>query len=387
MLMATNGVIIGLTRFVQYQSFVMLFSVLAVYYFSLALKQSRWKTSGIYAGMLSWAAALLTHYDGIFIAPFALYLLYRWYMQDAGLPASTRLKRLAMPGALSALVLLSFYVPFFTSVDQSTLDYWLFRFTETSEVLKPSSSIFTFNLYNPLFSLYFYCLAGLFAFLKIKPALPALAWFLFPWIVLEVVLREPGTHIYTYLLPAFILVALGLVAFEELLVNGLGSRPGRILAIGLIVACFAFIASLDHFIFVDNTPEYPWMARRFLFWKLGGLTNPEYQVWTYGFPYYRHWDEVREYVMSHDPNGYYSTNEEKEISNYYIPMPTDIDRSGYYIHIYCPLDLKERLEKDKICYWMKNHPPVKEFKNGGLVVTQIYLMPEGDITEIRNRGY
>jgi hypothetical protein len=148
-----------------------------------------------------------------------------------------------------------------------------------------------------------------------------------------------------------------------------------------------FFSMIDHFIFIDNTPEYPWEARRVLFWTLG---NPDrtYYLWSFGFPYNRHWSEIGAYVMTHDPNGYYCTNEDKDIAGYYVPQVFDIDQSGYYIHIYNPTSFKDELiAKDKLRYWMKNYPPVKVYTNSGRVVAEIYKMPAGTYEEIRDAGY
>lgn len=122
-----NGLFIGLTRIVQYQPFVILFSVLALYAFSLALKFERWKIAGIYLGIFSWALAILTHYDGIFIAPFVAYLLYRWNSKFTDIPNRTKFKHLILSGLGGALLLASFYVPFILSVSESTLEYWINR--------------------------------------------------------------------------------------------------------------------------------------------------------------------------------------------------------------------------------------------------------------------
>ncbi len=386
LLLTTDGIFIGLYRVVQYQPFVLLFSILALYAFSLALYRPGWNIRGVILGMLLWAAALISHYDGVFIGPFVLYLLYRWYLQNADLPVAARLKYILLPGAACAVLLLGFYIPLFFFASADTQQYWLTRITETSVVNHPSSSLFTFQIYNPLLTLYFYTAAGLLSLLNVKKALPVLAWFLFPWLVLEGIVRDPGTHIYAYLVPATLLVTFGLINLEELLVRYLGSRTGQLIQTGLLAVAMVFFSVIAHFIFIDHTPEYPWEQRRVLFWTLGD-PDRTYYLWNYGFPYYRHWDEIRDYVMAHDPNGYYSTNEEKDIAGYYIPQAFDIDQSGYYIHIYHPTNFKDELSKEKIRYWMKNHPPVIVYSTEGRVVAEVYKMPAGTIDEIRSEGY
>jgi hypothetical protein len=395
LLFTTNGIFIGLLRVVQYQPYVMLFCLLALYSFSLAASRKEWTQRGIYAGMLCWGVALGTHYDGVFIAPFAFYLLFRWYGKNAGLPARTRLIHLAIPAGLCAVLLAAFYIPLFLSASQDTYAYWLGRITETSEIVHPSSSIFTFQVYNPLLTLYLYVPAGLLSLLQIKKIWPVLAWFLFPWIILEVIVRDPGTHIYTYLIPATLLVTFGLLTFEELLEKAIGGRIGNLVNLAFLSLAILFMAGVNHLIFVDHSPEYPWEQRRVLFWVIG-KPDQTYVLWQYGFPYYRHWREISDYVCAAqslsctDPyatQGYFSTNEDKILASYYLPMQFDIDQSGYYVHINNPKNFKESVAKEKVKYWIKNHPPVKVYENDGRVVAQLYLMPTGTVDQIRSAGY
>ncbi|MFN2160112.1 MAG: ArnT family glycosyltransferase, partial [Anaerolineales bacterium] len=65
----TNGIIVGLSRIVQYQSLVFFFTTLTLASLVFALKKPKFHVWGLYIGMVSWALALLSHYDGIFIAP------------------------------------------------------------------------------------------------------------------------------------------------------------------------------------------------------------------------------------------------------------------------------------------------------------------------------
>jgi hypothetical protein len=81
------------------------------------------------------------------------------------------------------------------------------------------------------------------------------------------------------------------------------------------------------------------------------------------------------------------TNENKSIAEYFVPYPFDINRAGYYIHVYHPQSFRDKLADDKIRYWMKNYAPVKTIQNQGNVVAEIYQMPAGNVDEIRKMGY
>lgn len=391
-LLTVNGLIIALTRVVQYQGFVMLFTVSSLYAFSLAIKEERWRTTGIYLGMLLWAGGILTHYDAIFIAPFVAYLVYKWYRKWTSLKVSTKLWHLGLPVLGSAILVAGFYVPLFFSVSNATLDYWQYRITGVTDTLPPSSSIFIFRLYNPLLVLELYVVLGILSLLRLKQNWPVLAWFLFPLLVLEVYIQEPGTHIYAYVIPATILAGFGLQVIVDIYNKWIKRFvPGRVLRAALpiifLIVLFGGLTSLSHLMFTDHPPEYPWETKKFLIAKIGGLRKSSYKVWTYGFPYNRHWPEIRDYIMSNDPNGYYSTNEDKSLTSYYIPQVNSVELSGYYIHIYHPMDLKEDIAKPKINYWMSKYPPVKVFMNEDVVVSEVYRMPPGTLDEIIRRGY
>ena len=384
--LTVNGIFIGLMRIVQYQPFVILFSILALYTLSLALKSEKWKIAGIYAGISFWALALFAHYDGVFIAPFVVYLLYRWYNKYPDLSAKNKIKHIAIPGAVCTLLLASFYAPFFLSISRDTQAYWLSRATGIQEKAEPSSSIVTFRLYNPLFVIYIYLAFGLLSLLKIRSIFPIVLWFLFPWIIFEGVIYDPGTHIYTYLIPATILLSIGVGVFEDGIKKLTKGKYGIALSASGLAIAFVLLFSLSHFIFIDHTPEYPWEERRFLFWTLG-KPDTEAHIWAFGFPYYRHWEEIGEFVSSTENNGFYSTNEKKSIAFHYVPYQFNIDKSRNYIHIHNPQSFRDKLSDDKIRYWTKRYHPVKVFENEGRVVAEIYNMPEGSVSEIKEAGY
>lgn len=384
--LSLNGLFIGLSRIVQYQALVILFSILALYGFSLAIHSSRWRVAGIYAGFMCWAIAILSHYDGIFIAPFALYLLARWFSADSPLSKASRWKHAALAASLFALALALFFIPFALSLGENTLAYWWTRIGGEETQAGIPSSLFTFRLYNPLLTIYLYAILGVLSLFRLSRTYPVWLWLAFPWLVLEVLIADPGTHIYTYLLPAALLAAFGVDVFRSLLSRLAGARAGKTATIGGLAAALVILAGIGHLIFIDHTPEYPWEERRILFWSIGS-PDPQYRMWAFGFPYNRRWEEIGNFVTTSENNGYYATNENKSIAGHYIPYPFDINRSGFYIHIHHPQSLRDRLADDKIRYWIKNNPPVKTFTRAGRTVAEVYVMPAGNIEEIRQQGY
>ncbi len=381
-----NGIFIGLSRIAQYQSLVLLFSVLTLYFFSLAAKENRLKIGGIYLGVCCWAAALLTHYDGIFIAPYAIYLLIRWYKAPSHIASREKGKHLVLASALFTILLIIFFIPFGLSVSNATQSYWLERLMGEGAADQLPSSIITFTLYNPTIILYIDLLLVLSALVYAKSLLPVILWAILPWSVLEILVFDPGTHIYNYLLPACVMLAFGLKTLETALNTMIKGRARLVLTTALPASLFVFLFMVAHLIFIDHTPEYPWNNRGILGWVVG-LPDEKYRVWPYGFPYNRRWDEIGDFVKLDQNSTYYSTNENKSIASYHIPYPFDIDKAGYYIHIYHPQSLHDRIASDKIRYWLKNHPPLKVFKVNNQVVSEIYFMPAGSFEEIRQAGY
>jgi len=389
LLLSVNGIFIGLMRIIQYQPFVMLFMFLALYCFSLALQQERWRFRGITLGVAFWALLLFTHYDGVFIAPFAIYLLIRWYNQNADLPSRTRLKHLLVPFTVAGLLLAAYFIPYLLNIPEETKAYWSGRIRPPQEPEQEGrSSILNFELYNPIFSLYLYPILAAFSLPKLRQSLPLLAWFALPWVVLELIIFDPGTHIYTYLIPAIILLAFGLVTVEELAVKVIGEVWGRRLSIAGAALLFIVLAGISHLIFVDSTPEYPYEKRGMLFWTIGGGDQlREDKYWVFGFPYYRGWEEIRQFVTTTENNGYYLTNENISISDYYVPLKFDAEGAGHYIYIHNPQSFKTWDSRDKVLYWRENYKPVKIVENRGRVVAEIYYMPAGSLEAIRQLGY
>jgi 4-amino-4-deoxy-L-arabinose transferase-like glycosyltransferase len=389
--LSTDGLLVGLNRVVQYQPLVILFSLLALYGFTLAVQEPRWRMTGLYLGMFSWALAILTHYDGIFIAPFAAYLLLLWYRQNAELPVSTRLMRIFLPGALAALLVAAYYAPLLLSIWGDKQSYWAERLTPELESRLPSSSLVIFQIYNPLLAVYLYPLVGAFSLLNLRRSLPVWLWFLFPWLILEGVVYDPGTHIYNYIIPATALMGLGAVALEERLARWSRrvlktSRGFELLVPAGLGASLLLFTVIAQFLYVDHTPEYPREARRFLLWTFT-LPQQDYRLWLYGFPYNRSWTQIGDYLVSHGSNGYFATNEDKDIAGYYVHDTFDIDQAGYFVQISRPQSFRDQLANEKIRYWLKNYKPVKVFQLAGRVMAEIYQMPSGTLDQIRAEGY
>ncbi len=399
--LATNGFFIAFSRLVQYQSFVILFMVLALYFFSLATTEESWKTKGLYLGFISWALSILSHYDGVFIFPFVLYLVYLWAKKYEALNFKKLFKAFFLPSLIFVITLLSFYIPFVLELSKKTLDYWQGRIEGVED--KISSSIYLFTIYQPIYVIHIYTILGGLGILNIlakcykafkqknlEEALlytTLLIWFAIPFAFLEGLVSIPGTHIYTYLIPAFIGLSFGINLISLLVSRLLGKIAfAKFLFWSGIFVIFTFIFAQSNQIFVDHQKEYPWENEKFLLWTFSRPT-PIFHLSMFGFPYYRNWEEIGNIVMGAENNGFYSTNEKDSISRFHIKLKKSTDDAGHYIYIKNPQSFIGEVTNEKAKYWMKNYSPITTFFKDGDPIVEIYYTPQGDLKAIKNQGF
>lgn len=377
-LMSLNGLFVAFSRIVQYQSFTILFSILALYLFSLTLKETRWQIKGWYVGMIFWALSILAHFDGGFIAPFALYILVRWF-RESSLDQKTKVKHILLSGLTLGALLAIFFVPYILNISLDTTAYWQTRLSGGAE--KISSSRITFRIYNPTYMLYIFTGLVTVSLIKLKKTWPVLVWAALPFLIFEVVTNIPGTHIYNYILPATILAAFGITICEDLMKKVFSPKFGSVLnTIGLSVL-FVFMFLLAHAVFVNNTTEYPWEDEKFLVWTIT-KPSPAFHLSLFGFPYNRQWETLA-YVINASDAPYYSTNERDNISKFYIHKLKDTDSAGYYILVENPQNLAPDAGGEKIVYWSSLHEPVMLIMRGQKTLARLYLMPTGPLETLR----
>lgn len=382
--MAINGFYVAFSRIVQYQSFTILFFLLALYFFSLALYTKRWRILGWYFGAVCWGISALAHYDAIFVAPFVVYIFISWWKKyDKTISKTKRVVTIVFSALVTLAILSAFYVPYITNLTDYQFDYWLGRLEDTTG--KISNSVYLFGIYNPIVMVEIYLGLVLLSLFKFKKLLPVLIWTAFPLIFMELITDVPGTHIYTYILPATILMAFGLQVGEKILKLLFNQETGKKISVLLISVLFVFSFLLSHTVFIDHTPEYPWQSKKFLIWD---MPRPQlrYHLSIFGFPYYRHWEEVEDYIRGHAPNQYYGTNERKSIPRFYLDgLEKEGEMATHFVKISNPQSFASSIYQDKPYHWIanKNQPATVEFKNGDKIVTRIYTMPEGTIDDLR----
>ncbi len=409
---ATNGFFVALSRIVQYQPFVMLFMVLALYSLERAVRNDLYKNKGLFLGVLYWSLSALFHYDAVFIAPVALYYIYMWgkkYIKkyksgDAGF------KILRNVILLNIILLSLFYIPFILKLGQSTLNYWSGRIIGDVSS-KISSSKYLFTVYQPIYVIHMYLalfisgaayvlidkLKRFKIFLTIFSFFPKyeydkkfimvlLIWLLLPVIVMEQFIYIPGTHIYVYLIPLFIFLALGIVLIEKFLMKFKKFIVPQAISYTYVFIVFLFIFAQSYSIFVNHSKEYPWESKKFLIWEFHQPT-PIYHLSLFGFPYYRNWEGIRDAIIYSDNNGFYSTNERESIARHYVPFKKDTDSAGHYIHILNSQSFTDKPTQEKARYWFDRYPPIFTFGRTNTELVRVYKMEPGTLDEIKSKGY
>lgn len=398
---ATNGFLVAFSRIVQYQSFVIFFGLLAIYFCILYYKKlsSDKNFNYLILSAIALAFSVLSHYDGVFFAPLIFFCVLGLLKKDY----KNRLLifRQVILAFLAFIFLTGiFYVPFAFNLSKSTKDYWAGRISGKVST-KISSSRYLFSVYQPIYVLHIYevlgvlgfCSACLFVFSSALKRLSKLnlmfkkigfdfylyfllgliTWFLLPFAFMEGFVSIPGTHIYTYLIPLFVFMGLFLSFFQSVFrIKNLQILVSLAFYLGVgVLGIFLFAQS--YFIFVDNKQEYPWENEKFFIWTLHKPT-PIFHLSMFGFPYFRYWDEIGEFIRNDARSVYYSTNERESISRYHIPLIKDGNKAGYYVYIKNPQTFTNEITNKRILEYTKHNEPIKTYARNGEVVAKIYFI-------------
>lgn len=305
-LFGLNGFLIAFSRSVQYQSFLILFGLLAVYFAILyyqAGEESRKHylvLSGLFLGL-----AYLSHYDAVFFDIVVAFIFIKKLVTNWKLLKEIMIYFLIPAVGLPAL----FYVPYviYGYYFSNTFNY-LSRRLIGLEYAK-NVSWYTFWVYNP--SLIWPLLSLFFMPFFIKrnnwERNLILFWFLVPFVTFQFIITNPGTHIIHYVIPLLIIVSLGITDLYELLPRKIYQQ----VFLALLLAGFSwiFITDLKAYVPAFNT-GYPWKDAR--------VDTRDFQLFLYGFPYKRGWTQIARYVEDRGGVHQIYTNDNDTIAQYYL---------------------------------------------------------------------
>lgn len=357
-LFSVSGFNVAFSRTIQYQSFLILFGLSALYlYFTAVEKLNSKNNTGKYYLLFSSLLlflAFLSHYDAVFyIVPILFLAFGGFFCADEQVENNTRFTRLFVLYFALPLVFLSavFYFPYIQKgyFYQNTVNYLLKRM-EGSVDFRLNNSLHTFTVYNPFFvflSLLFFSFLAFFVkenrtvadftknIYREKIIKMLTFWFIVPFVVFQFFILNPGTHIQHYFIPLYFMISFVTVYFYQ----KISLAFFKYLFISVLSFILFFLLSVSIFVYVPGVNTgYPWKQSLFLS-KHVEKPNKRYQLFLYGFPYYRGWDQVRDYFKTlRGIKGVY-TNDNDTIAQYYL-LGYDYTPPGsnffpqYYIYIF-----------------------------------------------------
>ncbi|NLE46234.1 MAG: phospholipid carrier-dependent glycosyltransferase [Chloroflexi bacterium] len=369
-LLSLNGYFVGFGRIVQYQGLVLAGTTLGL----LALW--RWtqedERSWIIVSAVLLAFGAMAHYDTVMSLPVAGYVLIRHIWLDR-VNRRGHIRRALLAALLAAAVLALFYMPYVLHPSFSrTMRYLSGARLSGGGPLYNNliASLSTNTFYNSTYYLgigtvllvvavfagfqrrrvlvpIFGCvllvgslaipaihlLTGpVFAVLLLMlivggrltvPARAAWIWFAVPFIFYYFLVRNPITHVLNTFPGATLIASSTLVG----LVDRIARRRVRTMLWGVCLVLFLFLAYYPYLMFVQHVHEIKrtWPDHRpSLYWR----PHREAPVTGFfGFPYQAGWKVIGAMVEQGIIHGAYGSNEEPEITTWYVPY---MERS------YCP---------------------------------------------------
>jgi len=346
-LFMVNGFIVGFGRIAQYQNLNLLFSFLALYFYIDLIENKEELVKSSLLGTLFWCFSILSHWDAIFILPVVVIIFIK-YLVRKDLEVASKIKIVIFNLVFGCLLLLPFLVPYVRYQLNSVENYEYFeRRIEIGYSLGDRYKLLI-ELYNPFVTFWLLIVTGILGVFFISKSWIFLVWFLFGYLSFEIFVRKPGTHIYIFLIPVFILSGIGI----SNLIKAAPSVIKKILVCTMILVSI-FLFYQTHFMFIDHVKEYPWQEKTFYkiknppkrLKKYSILETPTYsynqKLPLFGFPHSRYWDEINNYIneqnMLNDESYGYITNEWKTISEWYMDVKYKADTGFYVIGIKEPL--------------------------------------------------
>lgn len=357
-LLMTSGFIVAFGRIAQYQNLNMLFSFVALFLYSELLVSKKHLFRKSLFGTLALCMSLLAHWDAVYaVLPAAM--IFVQFLKNPEFSKGFKTKILVSNILLGLLVVLLFLFPYFSSSagGGDGITYLTRRFGFNTEG-SLSSYLFDIKFYNPLLTTWVYVIGGVIGALFIKKSRFFVIWFLATYLFFEVFIKIPGTHIYNFLLPVFVLVA---IALNELIKKRfVALRSGPILFVGVILA---FLYYQAYVIYVDHTVEYPWRQEKILGLKTESYSHDNRTRYLIGFPHKRYWEEINTFVNSqnelNNEDFGYVTNESQTISRYYMDVRYKPGRGTYAIGVKRPWSFINDAKFPQI----RNKHTVHEIKN------------------------
>jgi 4-amino-4-deoxy-L-arabinose transferase-like glycosyltransferase len=340
-LVGTCGLLTAFGRIVQYQSFWLLFVVLTAYLLFKALGSDSPKL--IYTAFLSYALALLTHYDALTFAPTLALLAGAecWRHRDQ---LGRRIKHLSLASLIALSIAGLFYLPYTRQPNFPSVKVYLIERVSSGRGLDTFDRVYELlQLYFPPFYLLFtvpFLLLGILLLIwrrRDAASIVLIFWFASVFFFYMLLGGDPRSHVYNYFTPGLLLAAYGMWAVIEFART---SRLRRLLQRAIWIAVGIF-ACLVYTMLVDHTIEHPWYRKTILGYRLPNLEDRDIDG-VFGFPYQRGLKEVGALFDSGELKGTFDSNERDVMADYYFHSVRS-RRPDYYIYVHRPLSLDREL--------------------------------------------
>ncbi len=307
------GFSIAFGRIVQYQSFVMLWGILALYHADRYTDGERagdlWLTAVFLAG------GLLAHYDAILVTPAIVWLLF------AHLARTKRVRWSHWLGAAAVgiFLLALFYIPFMLNPNFARTSQYLLKGRVGGEggLHWGGTAVWQMaTLYNSSYfviGLILFSLIGAACLVRKRQGMGSVLYLFAPLFFYLFVVGDPRTHIYTIFPAAAMMTAVGLQTAG----GWVKARPYlyRTTAV-LLFIWWASSAWYVYAIFIGHTPERvrTWAANRPAGYWTSWDKPPLYGL--FGFPHQAGWRVVSDLIPADALP--YASNEEHEVTDWYM---------------------------------------------------------------------
>lgn len=332
------GLLVAFGRIVQYQSWIMLLIALTTLFMLRAVAS---KGAGpLYAGFVTYALAVLTHWDAVVFAPTML-LLVAGTCRRRGDTLRGHLKHVMVASLVAGLMVALFYLPYLTGSHFATeVDMLKDRVTS-------GHGLETFNRTNILLKLYLAPLSLPFGIgclivgsaaiawrARSFASLVIVVWFLTAFSFYMLLGGDPRSHVYAYFTPGLILAGYGLHSLVHLFRTDTARRAAQAGAWVLLSA----VAMLSYYMLVDHSIEHPWYRKPLFGYALPNLETGQVNG-VFGFPYRRGLAEIGRRFESGELTGSYATNERDAMAAYYF-RSTVSEQPTNYVYVHHPLSLE-----------------------------------------------
>lgn len=385
-LFAFSGLFVAFSKIVQYQSVLIFLIILSLYFLSshnIKLNYKFLAVSGILAGI-----SVLFHYDALsYILPAFVFLTLKKDVKGIlyfGVPTTFIIGLFYIPYILAPffpqtldyllnyridsefkfdsvyhsfrllffyhskefifLLLFGLFGALFVSVKKFknfsafllvlSLSFIIIRvFTPQHEPFLRYSSTFVFGIFclSHIFNIYKKGNLNFLSFIEI--------WFLFAFITYGIFFTKPLTHIYSFLIPGFILSA---HYFSFLL------EKHKYAVLTVFFIAFVSAVSYNHQAFIETKTRFPWVNERYIL----GFMIPQGENMVniaeslgigFGFPYNRGWRQIQNTTLEFKNKMNivsYNTNERSRIAKYYMQhLKNEPANPDIYIYVVDPYSL------------------------------------------------